>query len=127
MGQKIRTTIPSQDGRPLSSSSPTTLRIVLTTLGDTDARALARTLVEERLAACVNIHGPMVSFYRWKGIVERDAERQVVIKTTRENLTALRARLSELHSYELPEFLVLTVEDGSDEYLKWVVEQTRPS
>ena len=67
----------------------------------------------------------MISFYRWKGVVERDAERQVVIKTTRERVTALRARLRELHSYELPEFVVLTVADGSDEYLKWVVEQTR--
>jgi periplasmic divalent cation tolerance protein len=108
--------------------APTDIMIVLTTApSDERAETWARTLVEERLAACVNIHGPMVSFFRWKGIVERDAERQVVIKTTRENLTALRARLSELHSYELPEFLVLTVEDGSDEYLKWVVEQTRPS
>src|SRR5580765_4827040 len=108
--------------------APTDIMIVLTTApSDERAEAWGRTLVEERLAACVNIHGPMVSFYRWKGIVERDAERQVVIKTTRENLTALRARLSELHSYELPEFLVLTVEDGSDEYLKWVVEQTQQS
>jgi periplasmic divalent cation tolerance protein len=101
--------------------------IVLTTAPDDErAEAWARTLVEERLAACVNIHGPMVSFYRWKGIIERDAERQVVIKTTRERVTALCARVCELHSYELPEFVVLTVDDGSDEYLQWVVEQTRP-
>ena len=107
--------------------APTDIVIVLTTAPDDErAEAWARTLVEERLAACVNVHGPMISFYRWKGIVERDAERQVVIKTTRERVTALRARLRELHSYELPEFVVLTVEDGSDEYLKWVVEQTRP-
>jgi len=101
--------------------------IVLTTAPD-DGRAetWARTLVEERLAACVNLHGPMTSLYRWKGVVERDAERQVVIKTTRERVAALRARLRELHSYELPEFVVLTVEDGSDEYLKWVIEQTSP-
>ena len=101
--------------------------LVLTTAPD-DARAeaWARTLVEERLAACVNVHGPMTSFYRWKGLVERDAERQVVIKTTRERVATLRERLRELHSYELPEFVVLSVEDGSDEYLKWVVEQTSP-
>ena len=68
----------------------------------------------------------MISLYRWKGVVERDTERQVVIKTTRERLPAVHARLSELHSYELPEFLVLAVEDGSDEYIKWVTEQTRP-
>ena len=101
--------------------------IVLTTAPDDErAEAWARTLVEERLAACVNVHGPMISFYRWKGIVERDAERQVVIKTTRERVAALRVRLGELHSYELPEFVVLKVDDGSDEYLKWVVGQTRP-
>ena len=101
--------------------------LVLTTAPDDErAEAWARTLVEERLAACVNVHGPMTSFYRWKGVVERDAERQVVIKTTRGRVAALRERLRELHSYELPEFVVLSVEDGSDEYLKWVVEQTSP-
>ena len=101
--------------------------IVLTTAPNDDrAEAWARTLVEERLAACVNLHGAMTSFYRWKGIVERDAERQVVSKTTRERVATLQARLRELHSYELPEFVVLTVDDGSDEYLKWVAEQTRP-
>jgi periplasmic divalent cation tolerance protein len=101
--------------------------IVLTTAPDDErAGAWARTLVEERLAACVNVQGPMTSFYRWKGMVEREAERQVVIKTTRERVAALRVRLGELHSYDLPEFVVLNVTDGSDEYLKWVEEQTRP-
>jgi periplasmic divalent cation tolerance protein len=104
----------------------TELVIVLTTApNDESADAWARTLVDERLAACVNVLGPMVSFYRWKNVVERDVERQVVIKTTRARVPALRARLGELHSYELPEFVVLTVEDQSDEYLDWVVEQTR--
>ena len=101
--------------------------LVLTTAPDDErAEAWARTLVEERLAACVNVHGPMTSFYRWKGVVERDAERQMVIKTTRERVATLRERLRELHSYELPEFVVLSVEEGSDEYLKWVVDQTSP-
>lgn len=104
----------------------TDIVIVLTTAPD-DVRveAWARALIDERLAACVNIHGAMMSFYRWKGVVECAAERQVVIKTTRERVTTLRARLRDLHPYELPEFLVLAVEDGGDEYLKWVVEQTR--
>jgi periplasmic divalent cation tolerance protein len=107
--------------------SPTDVVIVLTTAPNDDrVETWARQLVEERLAACVNLHGPMISFYRWKGVVERDAERQVVIKTTRDRVAALRTRLRELHSYELPEFVVLTVEDGSEEYLQWVVEQTRP-
>jgi periplasmic divalent cation tolerance protein len=101
--------------------------IVMTTAPDDEsAETWARLLVEERLAACVNVHGPMTSFYRWKGVVERDTERQMVIKTTRERVGTLRARLRELHSYELPEFVVLAVEDGSDEYLKWVADQTSP-
>jgi periplasmic divalent cation tolerance protein len=107
--------------------APNNVVLVLTTAPDDErAEAWARTLVEERLAACVNVHGPMTSFYRWKGVVERDAERQVVIKTTRERVATLRERLRELHSYDLPEFVVLPVEDGSDEYLKWVAEQTSP-
>ena len=68
----------------------------------------------------------MTSFYRWHGAVERDVELQMVVKTTAAQLPRVKARLAELHSYELPEFLVLTVENGSDEYLKWVVDQTRP-
>ena len=101
--------------------------LVLTTAPDDDrAGVWARALVEERLAACVNVHAPMVSFYRWKGAVERDAERQLGIKTTRDRVAALRARLEDLHSYELPECVVLNVEDGSEAYISWVIEQTRP-
>jgi periplasmic divalent cation tolerance protein len=102
------------------------LVIVLTTMPD-DARAdeLARTLVDERLAACVNVHGPMMSAYWWKGSVERDAERQLVIKTTRDRLAALEARLRQLHPYELPELIVVGAEGGSDAYLRWVSDETR--
>jgi len=102
------------------------LVIVLTTMPD-DARAdeLARTIVEERLAACVNVHGPMMSTYRWKGGVERDVERQIVIKTARDRVAALEARLRQLHPYELPEFVVIAVEAGSDAYLRWVGDETR--
>jgi periplasmic divalent cation tolerance protein len=97
------------------------LVIILTTMPD-DARAdeLARTLVEERLAACVNVHGPMMSTYRWKGAVERDAERQLVIKTTRVRLPALEERIRRLHPYELPELIVIAPEGGSEAYLRWV-------
>jgi periplasmic divalent cation tolerance protein len=100
--------------------------IVLTTMPD-DSRAdeLARTLVTERLAACVNVYGPMSSTYRWKETVECEAERQLVIKTTRDRLAALERRVRELHPYEVPEFLVVPVESGSDAYLQWVVAQTR--
>ena len=98
--------------------------LVLTTVpGDERAETLARTLVDERLAACVNVQAPMVSIYRWKGDVERGVERQLVIKTTSDRLPALEARLRELHSYELPEFVVMSVDEGSAAYLAWVKEQ----
>jgi periplasmic divalent cation tolerance protein len=95
--------------------------LVLTTLGAShDAAALARTLVGERLAACVNIVPAVTSVYRWQGAVDVDAEQQLVIKTTREQVPALEARLHELHPYDLPECLVLPVLGGSLAYLEWV-------
>ena len=99
--------------------------IVLTTLGAAaDADAFARTLVDERLAACVNVLAPMQSTYRWKGSVERDDERQLVLKTTRGRLAALEARVRELHPYELPEFVILEA-TASAAYAAWVDESTR--
>src|SRR5579862_4645841 len=99
--------------------------LVLTTVpDDAGADAIARALVEDRLAACVNVHGPMTSVYRWKGAIERDVERQIVIKTTRERLPAVEARLRELHTYELPELIVVPVEGGGAAYLAWVEEST---
>jgi periplasmic divalent cation tolerance protein len=102
----------------------TNLILILTTMPDDDrADAVARTLVEERLAACVNVHGPMRSTYSWKGQVEREPERQLVIKTTAERLSDLEARLRALHPYEVPEFVIIAA-NGSDAYGKWVNEQT---
>ena len=99
--------------------------IVLTTLpSDTESGALGRTLVEERLAACVNLLPPMDSFYRWEGQVEQDTERQVIIKTARDRVAALWDRIRELHPYETPEFVVLSIQDGSDAYLRWIGDST---
>jgi periplasmic divalent cation tolerance protein len=67
---------------------------------------------------------PMISTYRWQGRIERDTERQLTIKTTRASLPALHARLVELHPYELPEFIVIDVHDGSSDYLAWVARET---
>jgi periplasmic divalent cation tolerance protein len=104
----------------------TDIVLILTTVPDDErAESLAQTLVEERLAACVNLHAPMTSVYRWKGTIESNRERQVVIKTTRERVLAIEARVRELHGYELPEFLVLEVDEGGAAYLAWVREQTR--
>jgi len=97
------------------------VRIALTTIGsEADAIALAKTLVEERLAACVNVLPPMISIYRWKGSVEHDKEHQIVIKTTADRLAALEARLRQLHPYELPVFLVVDPAGGGSTYLAWV-------
>ena len=100
----------------------TDLILVLTTIPDDDrAAALARTLVEERLAACVNVHAPMTSTYRWQDTLEVEPERQVVIKTTRARLAALEVRLRTLHPYDLPEFVVLDA-SAADAYARWVGE-----
>jgi periplasmic divalent cation tolerance protein len=99
--------------------------IVLTTLpADADGRAFGRTLVEERLAACVNLLPVMDSVYRWEGQVEHDTERQVIVKTSRDRVAALWERIRELHPYETPEFVVLNIQDGSDAYLRWIGEST---
>jgi periplasmic divalent cation tolerance protein len=99
--------------------------IVLTTLpSDAKNDAFGRTLVEERLAACVNLLPAMESVYRWEGEVERDTERQVIIKTVRDRVPALWDRIRELHPYETPEFVVLSIQDGSDAYLRWLGEST---
>ena len=103
----------------------TDLILLLTTMPDDDRTdRLARTLVEEGLAACVNVHGPMKSTYQWKGQVEVEPERQVVIKTTRARLVALETRLRGLHPYELPEIVVIDAA-ASDAYANWVTDATR--
>jgi periplasmic divalent cation tolerance protein len=101
--------------------------IVLTTLpAEGDAEKLALQLVEERLAACVNILPPMRSVYRWKSAIEQADERQVLIKTTRARLTALENRLRKLHPYDVPEFVVLPIDSGSADYLSWLSANTEP-
>ena len=110
----------------MTSADNLNTRIVLTTIGsETDALGLARTLIDERLAACVNVLPAMVSVYRWKGSVEQEKEHQVVIKTSADRLAALEIRLRQIHPYELPEFLVLDVGGGAA-YLAWVRESVSP-
>ena len=100
--------------------------LVLTTVpSEALGEEIATALVAERLAACVNISAPMASIYRWKGNVERDVERQLVIKTTADRVMALQQRIKELHSYELPEFVVIDVSSGSEAYLKWVASESQ--
>ena len=98
----------------------TDLIIVLTTMPDDErADALARALVDEQLAACVHVHHPVSSTYRWKDVVARETERPLVIKTSKARLPELERRLHALHPYELPEFVVLSA-DAGDAYGRWV-------
>ena len=93
--------------------------LVLTTTGaDFDAHALAHALVEARLAACVNIK-TIASVYRWEGRVVDDDERLLIIKTSDERVEALREELFARHPYEVPEFVVVSIERMSDAYEAW--------
>ena len=104
-----------------SKTPMTNARIVLTTIGTQEsAEKLAGELVERRLAACVNIVGPIRSVYRWRGEVHSDPEFLLLIKTTTEGAAQLRSALKSLHPYELPECVELALDAGSEEYLAWI-------
>jgi len=97
------------------------VRIVVTTVVSPEEGArMGRTLVEERLAACATLLTGAQSIYRWQGQIESSAETVLLLKTEMDRLAALDTRLHELHSYQVPEFLVLTVESGSHPYLAWL-------
>ena len=96
-------------------------RIVLTTASSREeAKRIAKALVEERLAACVNVVHGVESIYRWQGEVEEAAEVLLLIKTNVEKIEALETAVRRLHSYEVPEFLIFEVNGGSAAYLKWL-------
>jgi periplasmic divalent cation tolerance protein len=100
-------------------------RIVLVTVGaESQARSIARRLVDERLAACVNIVGPIRSVYRWRDAVEDESEFLLLIKTRANLLGRVERRVIELHSYEVPEVLALAPSGGSAAYLGWLLEAT---
>jgi periplasmic divalent cation tolerance protein len=95
--------------------------LVLCTVGKVeDAEWIAREVVEQRLAACVNVLPPIASIYRWKGEVERNEEVLMLIKTTRERFEALREAILSMHSYEIPEVIAVDITAGSAPYLAWL-------
>ena len=106
-------------------SMSTDVLVVLCTFpaGDAAAKVAAR-LVEERLAACVNIVSGVQSVFRWKGAVSREEEVLAVIKTTADRFAMLKVRLIELHSYDCPEVIALEVSHGHMPYLDWVRDST---
>ncbi|MBZ5508797.1 MAG: divalent-cation tolerance protein CutA [Acidobacteriia bacterium] len=100
-------------------------RIVLTTAGSQEeARKIAHALVDRRLAACVNIVPHIESVYRWQGKVESASECLLVIKTQSGSFDRVRETIKELHSYDLPECVMLEIAAGSKEYLNWISENT---
>jgi periplasmic divalent cation tolerance protein len=101
--------------------------VVLSTFPDAEQAArAARTLVDERLAACVNVLASVRSIYRWQDAVQDDAEALAVIKTTTDRYAALAARLAELHPYEVPEIIALPLAEGHAPYLAWLAGQVVP-
>ncbi|MBK8096452.1 MAG: divalent-cation tolerance protein CutA [Planctomycetes bacterium] len=108
------------------------MRIVLCTAPATavadklGAADLAARLVDERLCACVNVMPGVTSWFFWQGKVDRVEEALLLIKTTAERLPALRARVQQLHPYEVPEFLELQVADGLPAYLQWAIAAVQP-
>jgi periplasmic divalent cation tolerance protein len=107
---------------------PTGHYLVLTTCPDEEAaRALAASLVTERLAACVNIVPGVHSIYRWKGRVEESRECILLIKTARDCYPALEQRIRAVHPYELPEIVAVELTAGSADYLAWISEGCRAS
>jgi periplasmic divalent cation tolerance protein len=102
--------------------------LILTTVGtEEDASRIARLLVEERLAACVNVVPGVRSVYWWEGRVNLDAELLLLVKTTEPLVDAVQARLAEVHPYDIPEFVVVEPERLAPRYLQWVIDSVRPS
>jgi len=103
-------------------------RIVLSTTGSLEeARKIAHSLVEKRLAACVNIVPGVESVYRWEGKIETASEWLLLIKTTAAAIANLRDALTDLHTYDVPECVVLAIEDGAENYLEWIANSVGQS
>ncbi len=102
------------------------LVVLVTAPAEQKAVEMARALVDERLAACVNVLSGVRSIYRWKGEVCEDPEVLLVVKTTTARLEAMRSRVLAMHPYENPEVLALRVEAGSEAYLSWLAAESAP-
>jgi len=98
--------------------------IYITAKDEEEARQIGKTLVEENLAACVNIH-PIKSIYRWEGQIQEDDETALFVKTKAELADEVIQRVKELHSYEVPCIVSLPIEPGYPAFLKWIEESTK--
>lgn len=102
--------------------------VVLSTCASAEeAERLARRVIDDRLAACVNVLSPVRSFYRWKGAVEDSHEWLLIIKTMRDKFDALRTALESAHTYEVPEVIAIPIVEGSPNYLSWIEQELQPA
>ena len=109
----------------MPARTPHSMRAILVTTGsEEEAVSLARTLVGERLAACVNIVGPVRSIYRWREEVQDDREYLLIIKTRALHYMKVETRVRQLHTYEIPEVLALNADRGSPLYIQWMLDST---
>ncbi len=98
--------------------------VEVTTSGEEESKKIGRIVVEERLAACANIASQITSYYWWKGRLEEDSESMLFLKTKKSGVDKLISRVKELHSYENPAIVVLSIETGSRIYLEWIDNET---
>lgn len=98
--------------------------VFITASSEDEAAKIARTLVDSRLAACVNIIRNVRSIYRWQGKIEDDTEVLMVVKTRKQHCSSLTDTVKELHSYDVPEVIAIPIIEGSGDYLKWLQEST---
>jgi periplasmic divalent cation tolerance protein len=101
--------------------------LAITTTPEKDAVRISKALVESKFCACINIISNVTSIYHWKGNVETDTESILLIKTEKEFIELIEAKLKEVHPYELPELIVLPIDWGKSEYLDWISEWIRKS
>jgi len=107
----------------MTESNP--LAVVITTVASSqDAEILAKALLDQHLAACVQIDGPIVSHYRWSGAVQQADEYRLTIKTTHKVWNSLKETLAKIHPYDEPQIVLLGVENSSKGYREWVIDQT---
>jgi periplasmic divalent cation tolerance protein len=101
-----------------------TLVLLCTCSSEKEGRHIAEALVQSKLAACVNLLPGVQSIYRWEGEIERAAEVLLLIKSSADRFDQVRARITELHSYDTPEIIALPITAGSDKYLDWIRRET---
>jgi periplasmic divalent cation tolerance protein len=99
--------------------------LAITTCPENEAVSIASSLVESKSCACANIIKGITSIYHWNGKIETDTECLILMKTKRNLTDRLRDSLRKIHSYEVPEFIVISIDEGSDEYLSWISESVR--